>query len=64
MLTTRRLLRDVDAEAFDIDLALYVGYFFTQATQPVPPTSPYIRDHQRWQGEVCWEWLAERRGWR
>ena len=64
VLTTRRLLRDVDAEAFDINLALYVGYFFTQSTQPVPPTSPHIRDHQRWQGEVCWEWLAERRGWR
>ena len=31
--------------------------------QPVPPTSPHIRDHQRWQGEVCWDWLCERRGW-
>ena len=59
----RRLLRDVPAEAFDINLALYVGYFFTQAELPVPPTSPHIRDHQRWQGEVCWDWLAERRGW-
>ena len=59
----RRLLRDVDAEAFDINLALYVGYFFTQAELPVPPSSPHIRDHQRWQGEVCWDWLAERRGW-
>ena len=63
VLTTRRLLRDVDPEAFDINLALYVGYFFTQGVQPTPPTSPYLRDHQRWQGEVCWEWLAERRGW-
>ena len=26
-------------------------------------TSPYIRDAQRWQGEVCWGWLGERRGW-
>ncbi|MCP3422030.1 phosphotransferase family protein [Nocardioides pinisoli] len=59
----RRLLRDVDPEAFDINLALYVGYFFTQCELPVPPTSPHIRDHQRWQGEVCWDWLAERRGW-
>ena len=63
VLATRRLFRDVDAEALDINLALYVGYFFAQATQPVPPTSPHLRDHQRWQGEVCWEWLAERRGW-
>jgi hypothetical protein len=63
VISERRLLRDVDPEALDINLALYVGYFFFQADQPVPPTSPHLRDHQRWQGEVCWDWLAERRGW-
>jgi hypothetical protein len=63
VIAERRLLRDVDPEAYDINLALYVGYFFTQCDLPVPPTSPHIRDHQRWQGEVCWDWLAERRGW-
>ena len=63
VIAERRLLRDVDPEAFDINLALYVGYFFTQCELPVPPTSPHLRDHQRWQGEVCWDWLAERRGW-
>ncbi|GAA1939585.1 phosphotransferase [Nocardioides hwasunensis] len=63
VIAERRLLRDVDAEALDINLALYVGYFLTQCELPVPPTSPHIRDHQRWQGEVCWDWLAERRGW-
>jgi hypothetical protein len=42
---------------------LLVGYFLRSATLPVPPTSPYMRDHQRWQGEVCWHWLAERRRW-
>ena len=47
----------------DIVLALLTGYFLMSAQQPVPPTSPHIRDAQRWQGEVCWEWLAERRGW-
>jgi aminoglycoside phosphotransferase (APT) family kinase protein len=55
--------RDVPAEAIDIVLALVTGYFLMSADQPVPPTSPYIRDAQRWQGEVCWGWLAERRGW-
>ena len=64
VISERRLLRDVEPETFDLNLALYVGYFFAQATQPVPPTSPHLRDHQRWQGEVCWEWLCERRGWR
>jgi len=63
VISERRLLRDVDPETFDLNLALYVGYFFAQATQPVPPTSPHLREHQRWQGEVCWEWLSERRGW-
>lgn len=63
VLASRRLLRDVPAETYDIALALYVGYFFSQCDQPVPPTSPHLRDHQRWQGEVCWDWLCERRGW-
>jgi hypothetical protein len=63
VIAQRPLLRDVDPDALDINLALYVGYFLTQCELPVPPTSPHIRDHQRWQGEVCWDWLAERRGW-
>lgn len=63
VIASRRLLKDVDPEALDITLALYVGYFLTQCELPVPPTSPHIRVHQRWQGEVCWGWLAERRGW-
>ena len=63
VMASRRLLRDVPAESIDIMLALYVGYFLSQCEEPVPPTSPHLRDHQRWQGEVCWQWLAERRGW-
>ena len=59
----RRLLRDLDPEALDIVLALYVGYFFGQCELPVPPSSPHLREHQRWQGEVCWDWLSQRRGW-
>jgi aminoglycoside phosphotransferase (APT) family kinase protein len=57
------LLSAVPAEEIDVVLALVVGYFLKSAEDPVPPTSPFIRDAQRWQGEVCWEWLAERRGW-
>jgi hypothetical protein len=63
VMASRPLLRDVPAEAVDIVLALVVGYFLSACDQPVPATSPHIRDHQRWQGEVCWAWLAERRGW-
>jgi hypothetical protein len=57
------LLSVVPAEDVDIVLALVIGYFLKSADDPVPPTSPFIRDAQRWQGEVCWEWLSERRGW-
>jgi aminoglycoside phosphotransferase (APT) family kinase protein len=57
------LLSGVPAEEIDIVLALITGYFLKSAGDPVPPTSPFIRDAQRWQGEVCWEWLCERRGW-
>jgi hypothetical protein len=63
VLASRRLTRDVSPEAIDRVLALLVGYFFKSADDPVPSTSPFIRDHQRWQGEVCWHWLCERRGW-
>ena len=57
------LTRDVPDESIDIVLALVTGYFLRQARQPSPPTSPYLRPHQQWQGEVCWDWLCERRGW-
>jgi hypothetical protein len=57
------LTRDLDPEAVDIALALVTGYFLRSADQPAPPTSPYMREAQRWQGEVCWQWLCERRGW-
>lgn len=59
----RPLLRDVPAEHIDRMLALVTGYFLKSADDPVPPTSPYMRAAQRWQGEVCWNWLCERRGW-
>jgi len=63
ILRERALTRELPADHVDSVLALLVGYFFQQADQPVPPTSPYIRYHQRWQGEVVWAWLCERRGW-
>ncbi|HRK44989.1 MAG TPA: phosphotransferase [Nocardioides sp.] len=64
ILSTHPLLSVVPAEHVDIVLALVIGYFLKSADDPVPATSPYIRDAQRWQGEVCWDWLSERRGWR
>ena len=63
VLAERPLLRDVPADDVDTVIALVTAYFLKSAADPVPPTSPFLRIHQRWQGEVCWEWLCERRGW-
>jgi len=63
VIAERRLLRDVPSEHLDRALAVICGYFLRSADEPVPPTSPYVRDVQRWQGEVVWGWLCERRGW-
>lgn len=64
VIAERRLLRDVPAEHLDRVIALLTGYFLHFGAQPVPPASPYLRAAQWHQGEVCWAWLAQRRGWR
>ena len=63
VIASRPLLRDVPAEHVDQVLALVIGYFLKASDDPVPPTSPHLRNAQRWQGEVLWRWLGERRGW-
>lgn len=63
VLAASPLTRDVPRESVDILITLVTGYFLASAAQPVPPTSPHMRDAQRWQGDVCWNWLTERRGW-
>lgn len=57
------LLGEVPAEDIDTVLALLAGYFLKSAAERVPSNSPHLREVQLWQGEVCWEWLEERRGW-
>jgi aminoglycoside phosphotransferase (APT) family kinase protein len=63
VIAERRLLRGVPADHLDRFLALLAGYLLSQAGQPVPPSSPHLRDAQRWQGEAVWDWLCERRDW-
>ena len=63
VIASHQVLSAVPAEQVDIVLALITGYFLKSAEDPVPPSSPFIRDAQRWQGDVCWGWLGERRGW-
>lgn len=63
VLAERLLTRDLPTEHVDVLLALLTGYFFKSGDDPVPPTSPHLREAQRWQGAVVWDWLCERRGW-
>lgn len=63
VLASRRLTCDVPPEHVDVVLALLAGYFLRQGGEFVPRTSPHLRAAQRWQGEVAWDWLGERRGW-
>lgn len=63
VIAERPLLRDLPADHIDSALAVVAGYFLKVQDDPVPPTSPHIRQHQAWCAHVCWEWLAERRGW-
>ncbi|MCR6033596.1 hypothetical protein GGQ22_19480 [Nocardioides sp. zg-579] len=57
------LTRDVPADHIDAVLALHAGYFLLMQAQRVPPTSPFLRTAQRWNAEVTWDLLAQRRGW-
>jgi hypothetical protein len=62
-LATSTVTRDVPADHVDALLVLVAGYLLKSAGDPVPPTSPYVRTLQGWQGAAAWGWLAERRGW-
>jgi Ser/Thr protein kinase RdoA (MazF antagonist) len=63
LLASRRLTADLNAASIDGMLAILAGYFLTQQHEPVPASSPWVRLHQRWYGEVAWNWLSTRRGW-
>lgn len=63
LLQESTLLREADPEQVDIVLALFAGYYLKGAADPVPPTSPYLRQHQAGFAHAAWTWLAERRGW-
>lgn len=64
VLRNNPLTATVDPERIDAVLALLTGYVLGAAEEEVPPTSPWIRVHQRWYAGVLADWLAHRRGWR
>ncbi|MFG3338972.1 aminoglycoside phosphotransferase family protein [Glycomyces sp. NPDC048151] len=54
----------VTPDELDTALASIIGYYLSQAAQPlIPQVSPYIRAHQQWSGRAAADWLAQRRGW-
>jgi hypothetical protein len=63
VLQQRDLTRDADPDDVDAWLAGVCGYMLAASQRPVPPTSPHLRDHQRWTAEAAWSWLARRRRW-
>ena len=56
-------LAGADPEELDVFLAALAAYFLVSGDLPVPPSSPWIRAFQRWQGEAVLRWLSQRRGW-
>jgi hypothetical protein len=63
ILAERTITRDVDPDHVDSVLAQLCGFMLEARDRPVPPTSPYLRVHNRWYSEATWAWLARRRGW-
>lgn len=63
LLAQRPLTRDVEPSHIDVWLAAICGFMLECRDRPVPPTSPYLRVHNRWWSEAAWSWLARRRGW-
>lgn len=62
-LADRALTRDVPADHVDAWLAALCGFMLESAAQPVPSSSPYLRQHAAWYAEASWAWLSDRRGW-
>ncbi|HET6166850.1 MAG TPA: hypothetical protein VFE07_08480 [Marmoricola sp.] len=63
VLRDREQLAVVDPDHVDAWLAGVTGFMLAASQRPVPPTSPYLRIHNRWTAEAAWSWLARRRGW-
>ena len=63
IIATRRLTKEVPADHIDTLIALIAGYYLKSADDPVPPTSPHLRDFQAWNADAAWGWLSRRRAW-
>jgi len=59
-LSRHPLTRGTDPMAINTLLAVLWSFWGTAITQPVPQSSPHLRDHQSWYEEVTRGWLADR----
>ena len=62
LLAAHPLTADVDPRSVDAFLAALAGYYTSQASQPCPDTSPWMRVHQAWWRDATLGWLAQRLG--
>lgn len=60
VLAEHPLTRSVDPRSIDSLLATLWSFWAVASTQPVPESSPFLRDHQTWYLEVTEDWLRER----
>ena len=50
------------ADALDVALAAFSGFWLLRSTAPEVAASPHLRGHQRWSGETALGWFLERQG--
>lgn len=60
LIAVHPLTREVDPRSIDSLLAILWSFWAVARTQPVPESSPFLRDHQAWYLEVTEDWLRQR----
>lgn len=60
LIAAHPLTREVDPRSIDSLLAILWSFWAVARTQPVPESSPFLRDHQAWYLEVTEDWLRQR----
>lgn len=60
LIAAHPLTREVEPRSIDSLLAILWSFWALARTQPVPTSSPFLRDHQAWYLEVTEDWLRQR----
>jgi len=62
LIAAHPLTREVEPRSIDSLLAILWSFWALARTQPVPTSSPFLRDHQEWYLDVTEAWLRQRLG--